>query len=129
MTNFSTQSRRRFKPETKLQIVQEALSGNLSKAAVARKYDVNTNQVCRWIREYQSGAHWVPNTRPALLPLVIASEPEVSAISISENPVLPVPADRQTANVDVSVRFNSGHQLSVNSASPEHLAALIEALK
>ena len=129
MTNFSTQSRRRFKPETKLQIVQEALSGNLSKAAVARKYDVNTNQVCRWIREYQSGAHWVPNTRSALLPLVIAPEPQVSASSISENPALPKPADHQTAIADVSVRFKSGHHLSVNSASPAHLTALIEALK
>lgn len=43
-------SRRTFTPECKFNIVKEASLKQASISTIARKYDVNTNQVFRWIR-------------------------------------------------------------------------------
>jgi integron integrase len=43
--------RRVFSPEFKWQIVRESKESSLSVSELARKYDVNTNQVFRWVRE------------------------------------------------------------------------------
>jgi transposase-like protein len=52
--------RRSFSPDFKWQVVQESKSRLLSASALARKYDVNTNQLFRWVRDVQLGkALWV----------------------------------------------------------------------
>ena len=43
--------RRSFSPEFKWQVVQESKARLLSASALARKYDVNTNQLFRWVRD------------------------------------------------------------------------------
>ncbi len=40
--------RRSFSPEFKWQLVQDSKARMLSVSELARKYDVNTNQVFRW---------------------------------------------------------------------------------
>lgn len=130
MTNFAALSRRHFKPEVKLQIVQDALKGTLSKAAVARKYNVNANQVCRWVREFRAGARWVPESPVTLLPAIVDStearecrafndSSDRSECSNSKVPAGPV----------IQVHFNSGHQLVIDTVTPSQLKMLIEALK
>lgn len=47
--------RRRFSKEHKQQVANEALSGVLSKAAVARKYTISDNMLERWIAELMNG--------------------------------------------------------------------------
>ncbi|EPD5143471.1 transposase [Vibrio metoecus] len=46
---------RAFSPEFKWQLVQESKTRTLSTSELVRKYDVNTNQVFRWVREAQLG--------------------------------------------------------------------------
>lgn len=114
--------RRSFSPEFKWQLVQDSKARMLSVSELARKYDVNTNQVFRWVREAQLGkALWV---RRAKGELAIPAEP---------NPFLPVsvraaevtPAVHQGA---IMVSFRSGHQLVLHEATPDMLRQLVAAL-
>jgi len=47
--------RRRFPKEQKLHIVEEALSGEMSKTAVARKHMIAPTVLSRWIDAYEHG--------------------------------------------------------------------------
>jgi len=47
--------RRRFSKEQKLQIVEEALSGEMSKTAVARKHMISPTVLSRWIYAHECG--------------------------------------------------------------------------
>jgi len=114
--------RRSFSPEFKWQLVQDSKARMLSVSELARKYDVNTNQVFRWVREAQLGkALWV---RRAKGELAIPAEP---------NPFLPVsvraaevtPVVHQGA---ITVSFRSGHQLVLHEATPDMLRQLVAAL-
>ena len=47
--------RRRFSKEQKQSIVEEALSGETSKTAVARKHMISSQVLSRWIYAYECG--------------------------------------------------------------------------
>jgi transposase len=47
--------RRRFPKEQKQHIVEEALSGEMSKTAVARKHMISPTVLSRWIDAYECG--------------------------------------------------------------------------
>lgn len=85
--------RRIFTPEFKWNLVQEARQDSSSVSRLARQYDVNTNQVFRWIREAKRGqARWVRLAKlgnvaesvdgetPTFLPVTLA--PPTSAHSL-----------------------------------------------
>jgi transposase-like protein len=56
--------RRIFTPEHKFNIVKEANAQEASISTIARRYDVNANQLFRWIREVeQNKAKWVRSKR------------------------------------------------------------------
>lgn len=66
--------RRRFTPEFKQQVVDEVLAGQESASVIARRHDLNANQVFRWKREYlkkQSGQE----VAPRLLPVQVTDSP------------------------------------------------------
>jgi transposase len=52
----SIQRRRRWTPEEKRAIVEEAEQPGMSISAVARKYDINPNQLFNWRRLMRQGA-------------------------------------------------------------------------
>ena len=52
----SVQRRRRWTPEEKRAIVEEAEQPGMSISAVARKYDINPNQLFNWRRLMRQGA-------------------------------------------------------------------------
>jgi len=114
--------RRSFSPEFKWQVVQESKARLLSASALARKYDVNTNQLFRWVREAQLGkALWVRRTQGEL---AIPDEP---------NPFLPVCVQAAEAPPTVhqgaiTVSFRTGHQLVLHQATPDMLRQLVAAL-
>lgn len=114
--------RRSFSPEFKWQVVQESKSRALSASALARKYDVNANQVFRWVREAQLGkALWV---RRAQGELPIPAEPTPFlpvSVRVTEAP----PVVHQGA---ITVSFRSGHQLVLHQATPDMLRQLVAAL-
>lgn len=117
-----SQVRRAFSPEFKWQLVEESKARLLSVSELARKYDVNTNQVFRWVREAQLGtALWV---RRAKGELAIPAEP---------NPFLPVSVRAaETPPVvhqgGITVSFRSGHQLVLHQATLDMLHQLVVAL-
>ena len=47
--------RRRFSKEQKQSVVEEALSGEMSKTAVARKHMISPTVLSNWINAYESG--------------------------------------------------------------------------
>lgn len=114
--------RRSFSPEFKWQLVQDSKARMLSVSELARKYDVNTNQVFRWVREALLGkALWVRRAKGEL------------AISAEPNPFLPVSvrAAKVTTVVHqgaITVSFRSGHQLVLHEATPDMLRQLVAAL-
>lgn len=70
--------RRRWPEALKRQMVLEALSPGASVSVVARRYDVNTNQLFRWCRLYRERSD---RARDAcgLVPVAVAAGPEVDA--------------------------------------------------
>lgn len=71
MNHHAKLPRRRYSNEQKRNIVKAALSGDHSKAAMARAHDINANQLARWIKEYRDSAAWTAQTTQ-LLPVSIA---------------------------------------------------------
>lgn len=114
--------RRSFSPEFKWQVVQESKARLLSASALARKYDVNTNQLFRWVREAQLGkALWVRRAHGEQT-LPAASTPFLPVcVQATEAP----PAVHQGA---ITVSFRSGHQLVLHQATPDMLRQLVVAL-
>ncbi|MEE2003425.1 transposase [Alkalimonas sp. MEB108] len=114
--------RRVFSPEFKWQIVQAAKERTLSVSELARKYDVNTNQVFRWVREADRGsALWVRR---------VQGEPETPVAPLPFIPIITKRAEpQQTAHQPaITVSFRSGHQLVLHEATPCILQQLVVAL-
>jgi len=121
--------RRRYAPEMKLEIVQEAIAGKRSKAAIARKHGINANQVSNWIREYNNNARWVDKAKIPMLPVVVEQERalEISAEILSEREItLPVPPQPKRSSVDV--QFGSGHTLTISNPTDEQLGLILRTL-
>lgn len=111
-----------FSPEFKWQVVQESKARLLSASALARKYDVNTNQLFRWVRDAQVGkALWVRRAKGE------------QAMPAAPTPFLPVCVQAAEAPPTVhqgaiTVSFRSGHQLVLHEATPDMLRQLVAAL-
>jgi transposase len=71
MNKFANLHRRRRTPLEKLEIVLEALKQEQSVAQVAQQFEINANQLTRWIKEYREGASWVHKAQQAFLPVTI----------------------------------------------------------
>jgi transposase len=70
--------RRTYSRALKYQVVQESL-GSESVSRVARRHNVNANQVFKWRRLYREGLLPAPAEAPALLPVTISeTSPENS---------------------------------------------------
>lgn len=48
--------RTKYSKEFKIQVIKEALETD-KPSVVARRYDLNANMVCRWVREYRNGKY------------------------------------------------------------------------
>jgi transposase len=84
--------RRSFTVEQKKAIAEEALAPGASVSRVARAYDLNTNQVFKWMREYQGKQH-SESIASTLIPVLLShtdavrpvlSEPVVAATGTIE---------------------------------------------
>ena len=61
-------TRRRWPEALKRRIVGESLAPGASASVVARRYDVNANQLFRWRREYEAAG---PGAGPAMVPVAV----------------------------------------------------------
>jgi transposase len=64
--------RRRWPVALKRQIVAETLAPGASASVVARRHDVNTNQLFRWRRDWREGLLGTADTNEGLVPVAIA---------------------------------------------------------
>ncbi len=62
----------------KVEIVEAALAPGTSVSVVARRYDVNANQVFNWLKRYREGRLVQPAAGGALAMVPVAVTPEVS---------------------------------------------------
>src|ERR1700676_4048178 len=65
-------TRRRWSEALKRRIVEESLAPGASASVVARRYDVNANQLFKWRRRYEAG---LGATEPALVPVQVWPTP------------------------------------------------------
>lgn len=52
-------SRRKHSPKVKFQIVLETLKEGDSKIEIARKYDLNSNMITKWQKEFFTNGHLI----------------------------------------------------------------------
>lgn len=121
--------RRRYAPELKLEIVQEALAGKHSKAAIARKHDINANQVSNWIREYRNQARWVEKAQIPMLPIVLSNEitHDVGDSTRDVEKIDTQPAPQPDKPV-LEIQLTSGHRLSLRNPSELQLGLILRTL-
>jgi transposase len=68
-------SRRRHWPTAlKRQIVEETFAAGASASVVARRYDVNANQLFRWRRDWRDGLLGGGGEEQRLVPVAVAAE-------------------------------------------------------
>ena len=98
--------RRRHSQSQKQAMVAATLNGNESVSEVARRYDVNANQLFKWRKQYRDG---LPTSTSDLLPIQVVDQP--------------------TAHGDLEVYFQRGSRLVVHGVvDPMTLRTVLEAL-
>ena len=123
-------SRRVFTPEYKMQIVNDVLKGDASVSVIARQYDVNNNQVFRWVREARLGkAYWVKKAQQItglVSPDISVSEGllPVKVVSESVKPTVSPPP----ASTSMHIELHGGHRIVFHNDNTHVIAAVIKAL-
>ncbi|MCD8475473.1 MAG: transposase [Shewanella fodinae] len=128
--------RRTFSPAFKMNIAKLSLAGSQSVSSLARQYDINTNQVFRWTREFKrQQAYWVKQALQLpfatsvsqLVPVKIqgSSLPAPAVDVIAEAP-LPVTVATTSS---LTLQFCSGEQLSISQLTPALLRMVLESLR
>lgn len=108
--NAAPRRRRSYSQAYKQQMVEETLTGEHSVSQVARRHDVNANQLFKWRKQYQDGK--LGNEDAALLPIEVSQ---------------PAAATR-TGQIDIA--FASGARLSASGdVSPATLRLVLEVLR
>ena len=85
--------RRHYPKALKRQMVEETLSGRESVSVVARRHDVNANQLFKWRRQYREG--------------LLVDEPDSS--SLIPIAVTPSPAPPPALGTEVKTAPDTGH--------------------
>ena len=113
----STPKRRRWSAALKRQIVSETQEPDASVSIVARRHDVNANQLFKWRREMAPKATSAVSEGVTMLPVEIAPEREE-------------PRRRARRTGVVEITFACGARVSLRGeVSPETLRQVIELLR
>ncbi len=70
-TTEAPRKRRNYSNTFKRQIVEETLAGRSSVSVVARRHDVNANQLFRWRKQYHAGLLPLESDPHALIPVAV----------------------------------------------------------
>jgi transposase len=112
--------------EEKLRIVKLTLEPGASVSGIALANGVNANQVFRWKRQYERGELQLRRSKPgaALVPVTIATEPEVPKLAETPTPVPGLPSAGS-----VTIEFPGRALLSIEGAAdPAVIRAVLESL-
>ena len=104
-TTDAKRRRRTWTDALKREIVAASFEPGASASVVARRYDVNTNQLFIWRRQYRDGL-LVPTgaSGPALLPVTITGE------QAGEKPPTPPEVER------IEIELPNGYRVRVDAA-------------
>ncbi len=117
--------RRNYSRALKRQMVEATLGGGESVSVVARRYDVNANQLFKWRREYRRGLLADQGEEACLLPVTVLATPE-RAPSVTATRGVGA-ASTETGCLEVS--FSGGHRLVVTGkVCGQTLRVVLEAL-
>lgn len=129
MNKFANLNRRRHTPVEKLDIVLEALKQEQSVAQLAQQYEINANQLTRWIKEYREGAGWADKAQNKFVPVTITSSKRVDPLPVKASAKSASrPVKNSKPSTCVTVEFDSGHRLTLSSPTLGMLKHLVEAL-
>lgn len=118
-SNPAKPKRRSFSAEQKNVIVEEALAPGASVSHVARAHDLNTNQVFKWMREYQVKPRTARAT-PNLIPVVLRHD------DTAARPLLQAPTDAATASIEL--HFPKGRVCLTGAVDSAALRIVLEHL-
>jgi transposase len=93
--------RRRWPEDLKRQIVSESFVAGASVSVVARRHDVNANQVFRWRQQYGTGCG-------GFVAVSVAQEPIAREVSVD-----PVPTDAPVRRDYVEIDVGESHRIRV----------------
>jgi transposase len=114
----SVGKRRQWPKALKRRIVTETLEPGASVSVVARRHDVNANQLFKWRREMALEPPIVADASVAMLPVEI----------VSEQPSDPRPRARRNGVIEIT--FGCGTRVCLRGeVSPETLRQVIELLR
>ena len=99
MSEKRGRSRRRWSVEFKRRVVSEASAPGVSVASVARRYDLNANQVFNWRRRYGGAGGFLPVA-------VVGSEP----------PAPPAVSSAGDAAGEIEISLAGGHRVRLRGA-------------
>jgi transposase len=120
-------TRRRHRTvEEKRRIVQESLKPGASVAVVARRFDVNANQIFTWRRQLRRGALVGKQVTAGEVRLLPVSVQEVGAAPTEQSARL---ADASLHAGRIEIEFGGGRRLCIQGrADPATLSAVIREL-
>jgi transposase len=98
--------RRRWPEALKRQLVAETLEPGASVSVVARRHDLNANQLFSWRRQF-AGTVRVPEV--GLLPIEVSPEPAVSAAQLG-------PAAAKPLDGSIEITLSSGVRVMIRGA-------------
>ena len=76
--------RRQWPAALKRQIVEETFAPGASASIVARRYDVNANQLFRWRRDWRDGLLVEGTAEQRLVPVAVAEETSAPGVGVIE---------------------------------------------
>ena len=118
MTEKVGRSRRRWSVEFKRRVVAEASAPGVSVASVARRYDLNANQVFNWRRRYGGAGGFLPVA-------VVGSEP----CGLPAGAAVPCgQADGAPAG-EIEISLSTGHRVRIRGEfDADRVARLVRGL-
>ena len=120
----STGKRRHWSEVLKRRMVAETLEPGASVSIVARRHDVNANQLFKWRREMTSEQLPAAGENVAMLPVEIAQPVELAPERAGE------PRSRLRRSGVIEITFGSGARVCLRGeVSPETLRQVIELLR
>ena len=120
----STGKRRHWPEVLKRRMVAETLEPGASVSIVARRHDVNANQLFKWRREMMSEQLPAAGENVAMLPVEIAQPVELAPERAGE------PRSRLRRSGVIEITFGSGARVCLRGeVSPETVRQVIELLR
>lgn len=122
VVGHKSDGRCRYDGQAKSELVALCLQPGASVSRLAREFDVNANQLTRWLREQGHGsrprtavAHVVP-TPPAFVAVPVVQTPAASGAEVAP------------AAMQLQARLPNGVSVDLRGVEPRHIGEVIEAL-